>query len=201
MTWLTAIPGALKLVPRWVWYALLAAFAWHLALSWHAGKVKAHDAAIVAAHDAQWQVRLAAERDHALAVARNAEQTAAKINAKLKDSHNAQVRHNAADADDLLLRGPGAAASAAHCRPVDRPGFSAGAGQPRGGGDAGGAAASSLHPADGLSGLPASDFAVVPWSWLVDFARQADDSRAEVLTWRDWYDRQAAAWDKMRAQK
>jgi hypothetical protein len=41
----------------------------------------------------------------------------------------------------------------------------------------------------------------VPWSWLVDQAQHADDSRAEVITWRNWYIDQAEAWEKYRASQ
>lgn len=41
----------------------------------------------------------------------------------------------------------------------------------------------------------------VPWSWLVVVAQQADDSRAEVLTWRGWYAEQFVAWERMRGAK
>jgi hypothetical protein len=207
MPWLTAIPGALKLVPKWVWYALALALAWHFALSWHRGQVKAHDADIVAARDAQWQARFDAMRAKADDVRRKAEALSAQISTTLKDQNDATNRHIAVDAGDLRLRGPGAAA-AIGCRPGDHPGLSAAAGQPGAAGDQRPHAAASALPGGNRrtdvtpvpgAGISDDAQAAVPWRWLVGRAEQADLDRAEVLTWRDWYARQTEAWQRLRS--
>jgi hypothetical protein len=193
MTWLRAVPGALGLVPRWVWYALAAALAWHFVLAWHRAEVRAHDTEILAARDAQWQARLDELRDHSIATARNAEAQAAKINTKLKDIHDAQVRSDATDAHDLLVRGPGKAAAPAGCRPVGAAGIPGAAGGPERADRAADPAANPLHPDDGL--------ALVPWSWLVqEVGQPADGSRAEVIAWRGWYGDFSAWWEDYRRQ-
>jgi hypothetical protein len=165
------------------------------AIIWHQHKLHAHDAALVKAtiekRDQQWHDALAKAHATAVAARTKHEAAATKISTTLKGQHDAQVRSNASDARDLQLRGPGKAA--AYCGSGDHPGVPAAASRPAGPGSAPGAAAGSL---------PANDrLALVPWSWLVDeVARPADDSSAEVLTWRNWYAQQAAAWERMRSQ-
>jgi hypothetical protein len=189
MPWLTAIPGALRLVPRWVWYALAAVLAWHFALTWHARQVTAHDRTVIAARDAQWQARFDQMRQSALAWKGEAEVRAANISTLTRKLNDEENRRIAADADGLRVRGPGAA-TAAGCRPVDRPALPAAGGQPGAQPGPGAHAAAAVPAGDGL--------AVVPWDWLVDVVEQADGNRAEVLTWHAWYDQQAAAWETMR---
>lgn len=195
MTWLTAIPGALRLVPRWVWLALAIAIAWHFALSWHAGKIRAHDVAVIAKRDAQWQTRLDAAHAAALDWRGQAERAGAEIatmKRKLNDEENRRIR---AAADDLRLHGPGKAAAPANCRPGDRAGLSAGAGRSDAAGRPSNDAPAAVPAGDG-----SADWAVVPWGWLVGRGEQADVGRAEVLTWRGWYADQVAAWNRLRSQ-
>jgi hypothetical protein len=191
------VTGFFKRVPRWVWVALAIAAAVVALLIWHGREVAAHDknltAKVIAARDAQWQARFDAMRKQAEAVRSKTEAAARKITQHLKDQHDEALRSNAAAARDLSLRGPGKAAAPVGCGPVDRPGVSAGAGDPVGAGGTADIAASSLPPRDRL--------ALVPWSWLVDQAQHADDSRAEVITWRNWYIDQAEAWEKYRASQ
>lgn len=199
------ILGFFKRAPRWAWIAFAVVAALVGGYFLHQHKAHAHDTALVKAtidkRDQLWRDALAKAHAGAIASRARTEAAGAKISTTLKGKHDAQVRSNASDARDLQLRGPGKAA--VDCRLGDHPGLPAAAGQP--GRPAGGAnaAAAEVHPADRLAGLPAGargDFAVIPWSWLVEQGREADDSRAEVLTWRAWYDQQAAAWERMRSQ-
>lgn len=193
MTWLTAIPGALRLVPRWVWLALACAIAAHFVLAWHAGQVKAHDQSIVAARDAQWQARLDQMRRDAdawKAKAEGLQRTISEQQRKLNDEENRRIA--AVDAD-LRLRGPGQAAAPAGCRPVNPAGVPAGAGRPEPRADAADAAGSGMSGEDGQT-----QWAVVPWRWVVGRSTESDLNRAEVLTWRSWYQQQWKAWEQLR---
>jgi hypothetical protein len=119
-----------------------------------------------------------------------AEQVAAAISKNERTQHEQALRSNAALADALQLRGPGAAAS--HCGPVDHPRLSAGAG---GHFDAA-AGADAAGPQ-----VPASDWATVPWSWEVGRAKEHDDLLDEVKRWRENDGRQRAAWEAMRKEQ
>lgn len=191
-----------KRVPRWAWIALAVAVLLVAGYLYHQHRAHAAIAAAKAeqkkADDAAWQTRFEAMREKAVAVRVKAETLGRKISTTLKDQHDAQVRRNAFDARDLQLRGPGKAAVPAGCGPVNYPGFSAAAGRPERPGGAAGAAADSLPAKNGLSGLPAERFGIVPWSWLVDVGRGSDDSSDEALKWRSWYAQQLAAWEQMR---
>jgi hypothetical protein len=208
MPWLKAIPAALKLVPSWVWYLLLGAIACHFALAWHAGKVRAHDQAVIAARDAQWQKRLDSEHAAAISYRTKYEQAQAELSQTLKEKHDAQVRSNASDASDLRLRGPGKAA-APDCGPGYHPSPPAAVVRPER--DTAGAdvAAGQVPSADGVAGVPVAagstvrdqSFAIVPWSWLVDRAQEFDNLLDEVKTDHEWHRQHEAEWEKMRAGK
>lgn len=187
MGWLKAAGAAMKLVPNYVWYALFGALALHFALGWHSGKVKAHDAATIAARDAYWNDRIQAVAKQAAGIRDKAENTARQITEKVRTDNENQARIIAADAGALRLRGPGAASD--DCRSVDHSGIPVAAG---GAGQGGGAGAAARPQ------VPDGDRASVSWRWLVNSAEQADLNRAEVLSWRSWYQQQAAAWEKMR---
>lgn len=192
MMWLRLIPGALRLIPKWVWILLAVALLWRVAVSWH--EHRAH-AAIAAAEkrgeakaNAAWQQRFDAMRARADETRRRAEAASAKISKDVRRKNDQDNRDSAARARALSLSGPGAA----RCRPVDHPGLSGGAGRyvaPGGRPDAPGPQ------------VPADDRAAVPWGWLVDRARQCDLNRAEALSWREADRRQRAEWEKLRDAK
>lgn len=185
---LLAIPGALKLVPKWAWYAIAGALLLAGAVIWHHGKVKSHDTAVIAARDAYWNERIAAVAKQAAALRVKAEAAQSAISTDVRNRNVQANRDIAAAADALRLSGPGAS----RCRPVDHSSLPAGASGPV----APGGASSGAGPQ-----VPADDFAAVPWGWLTDSAEQADLNRAEVLSWREWYQRASAAWEKTRAAK
>lgn len=191
---LTGAAGMFKRIPRWAWIALAVAALLTAGFFWHQHKahaaLKAADESGYARAVKVYERALVIVRQRAIERRRKAEAEGRAISSKLKERHDEQVRHIAADADALRMRGPGAAAG---CRPGDRPGLPAAAGGAERGGRSGAAAAGPLSASDRL--------ALVPWSWLVDGAQQADESRAEVLTWREWYAQQAAAWEKNRASR
>jgi hypothetical protein len=184
--------GFLKAVPRRVWIGLAVAAVIVAAIVWH--QHRAHSAIAAAEKrgedraDARWAAKIARVAKQAAALRIRAEATSAAITKQVRTNYDTQARDIAAGADALRLRGPGQA----YCRPLDHPRVSGIAG---GSGSAGGSA--------DVAGpqMPAGDGAAVPWGWLVDRAEQSDLNRAEVLAWRDWYDRQRKAWDEFRSAR
>jgi hypothetical protein len=183
----------LKMVPAWAWKALAIAAALVALVLVH--QHYAHKAIAAAkaeqqtADNSRFAKQLAHVAEQANAIRIKAEALSASIAAQERTRHEQDLRRNAADAAALRVRGPGAAAS--HCGPVDHPGLSASAGgrlDAASGADAAGPA------------LPAGEWATVPWTWLVDRAREHDDLLAEVRTWRSSDTRPRSAWEQMRAQ-
>jgi hypothetical protein len=126
-------------------------------------------------------------RDRALV----AEASGKAISQKTRSENDETNRGIAADADALRVRGPGAAS----CGRVDHPAVPAAGSQLGAPGDRSpDAAGGSVPAAGGEAGL-----AGVPWIWLVGRAEQCDLDRAEALSWRSWYQQQAAAWAALRA--
>jgi hypothetical protein len=106
------------------------------------------------------------------------------------DASNSAIN---AHADALSMRGPGAA----RCRQVSNPVVPAASSEHGAGSD---------RPADAAGGsVPAGDgqsnLAAVPFDWLVNRARQCDLDRAENLSWRDWYVRESAEWQKLTSER
>lgn len=169
--------GLLKAIPRPVWEAL-AVLGYVLALyATHQRVVHEHDTAIIAANNAQWQHKLDAE---AAKVAEGDRQRAA-LSAQLRKVNDEQNSRIAADAGDLRLRGPGKAA----CPRLSGVPATPGRSQPQ-----------TAGPDAAGSSLLADDSAAVPWSWLTDRAEEHDQLRAEVQSWRAWYQQVVSAWPK-----
>jgi Tfp pilus assembly protein FimV len=147
-----------------------------------------------AAHDAGYAERAAQDAEALKALTARVEQITAntnKIASDIRGNTDAQAASSHATvADGLSVHGPGAA----HCRPVTVPALPAASGQhdtPAGAADA---AAGSVPASNGESEL-----AGVPWRWLVGRGEQADLDGQEVRAWREWYQREAAEWEKLRA--
>lgn len=185
------VTGFLKRVPRWVWIALAAAAIIAGGVIWHQHRAHAAIAAAKAdqkaADDAAWQKKLDRAHADALAWKSRAEQQGASIARLNKEKHDVEIRDHAAVADALSLRGPGAAAS--HCRPGDHSSAAALAG----GRNQAAASADAARPQ-----VPAGDWALVPWDWLVRRGQEHDDLLTDELTRRTADAQQRAAWEKMR---
>jgi hypothetical protein len=140
-----------------------------------------------AADDKAFAGKLADVAKRAAEISTKAEGVARSIADLERTRHEETVRHNAADAA-LLMRGAGAAAS--HCRPVSNSAPSTGTG--------GYVSSAPVSDAAG-SQVPAGDWALVPWDWLVLRAQEHDDllSRAVTVNRNDKLQRDA--WEKMRA--
>jgi hypothetical protein len=187
---LSGVGGMLKQIPPKVWYALAAIAA--LAGAYFLHQHHAHSVIAAAkteqkkADDAAWQAAFAKMHEAAAKWKVAAElngQTIAQRERKLNDEEHSR---NAARADDLRLHGPGKAAG---CRPVDHPGLAAVS--------SGRNKAAPVADAAGRE-VPATDWALVPWGWLVDRAKEHDDLLADEQTRRAADAEQRAAWEKMR---
>lgn len=193
---LTAIRAGLGLVPRWIWLLLAAAFVYHFALSWHAAQVKAHDQTVITARDAAWQKRLADERAAAIAWKGRFDAQLAEISRLQRKVTDEQNRRIAADATALRLRGAGAAAAPANCRPGAAAGLA---------GVASGHVAQPGAAADAPAAMPAGDgsgqWAIVPWNWLVDVVSERDAFRVEALGWRSYDAMVAGVWKRAQQQQ
>jgi hypothetical protein len=180
--------ATLAKVPPKVWYGLAIVAA--VVGSFFVHQHYAHKA--LKAADASGYNRARQEDAKVIAQMRvRAEAAEANAKAISQDTRNRNDETNrriASSADALLVRGPGAAS----CRRVSNPTVSASSSQPRASSGAGDAAASPMSSDDGT--------AAVPWVWLVNSSREADLNRAEVLSWRDWYQRQSAEWAKLRSK-
>lgn len=118
------------------------------------------------------------EIDKADAAVRRAMTDFKKIAKELKDRTDEENRRIAGDAGSLRVSGPGKAV----CRPAPAP---------PGGHVQGGSKPNAPGPS-----LPPDERAAVPWGWLTDRAQEHDQLRAEVQTWREWYDRLVKEWPK-----
>jgi hypothetical protein len=110
--------------------------------------------------------------------ARKAQAAGKQISKDIRGKTDEENRRIAGDADAVRVSGPGKAV----CRPAPAA---------PGGHDK----ASGKPDAPGPQ-VPPADSAAVPWPWLVQRAEQADLNRAEVLAWREWYDKLVASWPK-----
>ena len=180
LTWVRAIPGALKLVPREVWYALALAITIGLARGWYNGKIKA-------AELRGEERAYAAVEKKAKAIEARAKELTGKITTELKDKHDAEVDRISRDANDLRLSGPGKAI----CYSAQPAGASRRQ-QPSAG--TGNAALPTLPYPRG------SELLAMPFDDAVAFAEQHDLNLAEVKTWREWYRQQSVAWSKLQAE-
>jgi hypothetical protein len=164
-----------RLLPWWAWKWLAIASVLVAAFLWHQH----------AAHKAINAAYQQGRADEATAVQKRALELKAKVDALTgkiatieRTANEKENRRIAADADDLRVQGPGHAACAR---------IPAAASGPQSASAAAAAAGSEMPPADS---------AAVPWGWLVTRAEEHDQLRAEVLSWRSWYDQMVKAWPK-----
>ena len=180
----------LKSVPAWAWKAaaivalLVGGYLYH--------QHRAHKAIAAAkleqkqADDTAWAKALAKAHADALTWKARANAQAATIANDERKIHEQAVASNAAAADALRLRGPGAA-SAAHCGQGDHTGAPAAA--DRHDQATSGASATAAQ-------VPSGDWAIVPWSWVVQISQEHDDLLADVKSVIANDQKQRAAWPK-----
>lgn len=158
-------------LPRSVWIVLAIVAALGLGTC-------AHDRAV---HKHYNSAYAQGKADEASRIAKKAKELEAKANRlanEIRSKADAKARDIAVRADDLRVSGPGRSRCAVPPAPTS------GHKQASGNGDAAGPQ------------VPTGDSAAVPWPWLVNRAEQADLNRAEVLAWREWYERLKAEWQK-----
>lgn len=193
------VPGLRELIgkllgsipPRVLWAVLALAAIFALVL-WHnhavnAARSEGHKAGATES-DVKWQTAFDTMHTAALDWKRAYELTGDKLADELRNAHDQTLDRNAADAADLRLRGAGKAA--ARCGPGSNT-FMA-----QGPGGQGPDPAGSGAPAGPLPAENGPDqFAIVPWSWIVQQAEEHDSLLDEVKTWRAWDDAQRKAHD------
>jgi hypothetical protein len=179
-------------VPVWKVLAIAAAILGLVLLHQHVAHKAIADAKAEqkAADDAAFVRQLAQARAEALNWKGRAEQAGQAIAKLNKEKHDAETRSHAVAAQSLLVRGPRAAAG--HCGPVDRTG-------PGAGSDRHDDAASNPDAAG--SQMPAGNWALVPWDWLVSRALEHDDLLSEALTWRTNDREQREAREKLTSER
>lgn len=186
----------LKFLPSWLWIAICGAVglgALTVLHNRHASKqIEAAFNRGWDERDKQYNVAVVKAKAEAQLWKERYEKSAADLTALRSETHAQNLRDIAADADDLRLRGPGAAAAGSCARPGDR----AGSATTPGGSE------STAGPADApVAPLPAEQpLAVVPWGDLVRRAEEHDALRDEALTWRTWYLDNAAALAKAKSE-
>ena len=188
-----AFIGFLRAIPPKGWLAL-GALALAAALWW--GHTRAVSAAYnrgyataTVERDAKWGEAFDTMHGAALTYAAAFNQQSATLSSQIGARHEQELRSLAARADALRLHGPGRAAAT-----CSRPGDSAGLPSPARLDEPPGVAA---H--DGVAGLPdETPMAIVPWPDLVQRSEDADADRAEVIAWRDWFEKNRKAWDEYR---
>jgi hypothetical protein len=119
-----------------------------------------------------------------------AEENATKITQQVRTKHDQEVQANAAAADAVRVRGPGAAG----CRPVQHPAFPAAASVDGAGHRQADAAVAQVPSGEGES----RTLRIALVAGAVALGKQDDDLIAEVPAWRDWYPLKVAEWDKLR---
>jgi hypothetical protein len=186
---LASITAVLAKIPPKGWIAIGAAAL--LVVGYFVHQHKAH-AAIAAAYakgssdrDAAWQKRLDAERAAGQQWKAKAEANAAKISQEERAHHEDDLNVIAARADAQRVRGPGKAAAPSCGGHGDAARLPA---------SPGGHVAAGVAPDATMAGLsPDQGLAIVRWDDLTSFAASHDAERAENLSWRSWYARQAEA--------
>ena len=166
----------------WQVYAVIGAIALlGLGSCVHKHKVKSHDKEVIAARDKYWNDKLDKAHLEAMEYKHQVEQKQATINELVGAQREKEHSDISSNAVRQQLLGPGKAS----CRQSNNPTLS---------GPTNGTRASTNENATG-PGLPEDDRAAVPWTWLVDRAKQFDGCLSDNKAWWDWYDQQKALAD------
>lgn len=172
---MSPVGAFLKRIPRWVWIALAVVLIIVAGLWWHGRQVKAFG-------EERFNAGYAKAIEDGKKRVRKVEQKSTKITTEIRSKSDEEIRRNTRRADDLRLRGPGAAACLNSGIPDSASGHDAAGGQP----DASGAR------------VPEQNRIALPFNYAVDQAEVADANRIEVLAWREWHRRLTDEWAKYR---
>lgn len=187
--------GVARAIPPKGW-AIIAAVLVLLAGAWWVNRrIDAADAAGYARatrdRDAAWAAAFDTAHAKGLDYRAKFEQRSRELADAIRSKTDETLRRNAVAADDLRLRGPGAAAA-----PVCRSGGGAGAGP----------AARGPRPPGGPGDAPVAPvpdgepLAILPWADVTRFAEQHDRYRAERNALIEHADAQAAALEELRTK-
>lgn len=190
-----AISGIIAAIPPKVWIGLAALAVAGGAVWWVSNQIDGARAEGYAQggkdREAQWASAFSEMQRKAGIYKAGFEQVSREQAAALWSKTDETLRRNSAAADDLRLRGPGAAAA-----PVCRSGDGA---PDRGAADRPGA---SRGPGDApLAPVPDNEaLAIVPWLQLTRFAEEHDRTRAELDATLEHIDGQNRLFDDLRAK-
>jgi hypothetical protein len=176
MPWLKAIGGALRLIPSWVWILLAAAAAWHFALAWHSGKVRALVTEAKRAQLAEDQAAVDAARARARAH-KQAIETADAVSAEKARNDYAKDTGDLGAGYDELRRQPPPRVQPVGGSQGSLPGLS---------GDPFGAPATAEgKDARLFAGADGAELAVVNWPELLNHGQSCDVDRARLKALQD----------------
>lgn len=147
-------------IPWQVWAIVIGLLLLWRAHAWHEREVRQADVA-----------GYTRAMNHMADKARTLADKADKLADEIRRKSDEEARTIADRADNLSLRGPGAA----RC-PTTPSSAAPGRHQPGGG-----------QADDPGAGVPPEDRAAVPWTWLVRQGEVCDLNRNEVLSWREWF--------------
>lgn len=173
-----SLMARLKLVPKWVWYALAIGAVIISAVIWHRSAVKKHDNELRGQIVAEFKAQQDKLIRQAVVLKQRAEQLQAAANIKLGAEHAQAVADIHARADRLRSQ----TAYRNGTSRYDAPGVP---GRPSGGNGAAGAFTAGAD----------RDVVAVPRLPLIAAGESCDIDRAKVKLWQDWYIRQQAAYE------
>lgn len=176
------VKSFIKAIPRPVWIALAVAAAVGLAWWLHRDAVSDARKEGYAAGVKHEGGRIAAK---AKRIKDGADRITAGISQALRTKSDEKVRVIYRDADAVFVRGPGKAACGGN------PSVPGGSSRPVPPGGQGGAPMAEMPAGEGV------DLIGLPFPGTVALAQQCDLNRAEVLSWREWWKQQSAAWAKL----
>jgi hypothetical protein len=133
-----------------------------------------------------WQTKLDAEHAAAVAWKHKYDLSNAAMAQEIRKRHEETLRSDAVLANDLRVRGPGAA----RCGQGDHPITTAGAGGRDAGRGQAGAAVAAVPDQERV------DLIGLPFTGTINAGQQCDGNRSEVISWREFYRKLVATWPK-----
>lgn len=181
LTW-SAVKGVAGKVPARVWLYLALLLALVGGVIWH--QHVAHKA-VTTAYQRGVNDEAAHVQAAALRIKKAADKVTTSISTNLRSKSDDQVRSIVSSAAALSVRGPAKAlCTSGPSIPAATSGH-----QPTSG-----ASHDSVPAMPDYSGPP---LIAMPWDQATAYAQQCDLNRAEVISWREWWTQQNAAWNRL----
>jgi hypothetical protein len=168
------------------WKPLLGALLVVVLFSLHQCEVRKFKSKVTADVNAGWQKRLDAEHAAALTWKHKFDQSQAAMALAIRTRHEDTLRADAALADAIKLRGPGAA----RCGQGTYSSAAAGAGRHVAG------SRQADAPVVGLPDQERVDLIGLPFTGTVNGFQRCDANLSEVKSWHEWYDQLVKSWPK-----